>query len=892
MSADKRHRLTRNKQKGIDVILKKNKKWKIAALFLGAVLMLQNAFLPKAAMAQENLQPTLEKSARWTDAASYEAEIQLNLKKIKEITSLQPSVGVIAMLDVTDSMQACETEGHVHKVSFHTLDAFENSSQVWEKIKETLPDQETYARMGEAGTENLFLKLPEEIDPQQRCRLVCRYTETGNSYPQDNPRGWRVVYTTEDQSLLPGVRADAPVFSWYHCIRREEGIFPVGEMEILKDRTVWKDTERKTEAFGCQESRMDQLVEGYNRFLETLFENQGAKVCPVAFHGGYYMGGWTESLEEAKAFLAEQKYLEAEAVMPQNPTGTNHEAAVLGALDAINRLEDTQNVFALLFTDGSTTSGYSHQTGSPDTGCLDPHSYGQEEYDASYQTAFAQWAIEDAAILKEKVPVYGVGYGYSMKMDHYSQNTVEQISSGEEYFIDTKEQNLDNIMEIFRAVCSDMILKSVPMKVVDYISEYWLTDVQALPLDWKVEEIPITNQKNEEDIIQKLTIPVTRTMGEDDQETFRIPVTLREAYRNVETPVWYETNQDEPFEKGENGCGAYAVYQPAEQELKIEAETPRLDVYPQKADFTIEKKALQEQVKAGEKAAYEITATNLSQQTLNEIQVEDVFESTGWRAEFGACEGVRLEEEDTKAVIGKLERGESKVLTAYIQIPEEQKSEVLINTAQAKAVNPQNPGEILERKAQARTEITELKTDFEVEKTADKEEAKPGEEIVYTIRIQNTGERTLHSVLAVDQFLNQGVKAAFREQEGIQLSQEKDQAVIPQILSGETVTLEASVVIPENFKNTELINMAIVSTEDQSLKKEAEETVKIQQGTAKTPTPSAKSQTQTPGNYAKGVSDQPKTGDNTRTREWKTALLLAGLGCLTAGFGLLIKKKN
>lgn len=99
-------------------------------------------------------------------------------------------------------------------------------------------------------------------------------------------------------------------------------------------------------------------------------------------------------------------------------------------------------------------------------------------------------------------------------------------------------------------------------------------------------------------------------------------------------------------------------------------------------------------------------------------------------------------------------------------------------------------------------------------------------------------------------------------------------------------------VIPENFKNTELINMAIVSTEDQSLKKEAEETVKIQQGTAKTPTPSAKSQTQTPGNYAKGVSDQPKTGDNTRTREWKTALLLAGLGCLTAGFGLLIKKKN
>lgn len=100
----------------------------------------------------------------------------------------------------------------------------------------------------------------------------------------------------------------------------------------------------------------------------------------------------------------------------------------------------------------------------------DPHSYGQEEYDASYQTAFAQWAIEDAAILKEKVPVYGVGYGYSMKMDHYSQNTVEQISSGEEYFIDTKEQNLDNIMEIFRAVCSDMILKSVPMKVVDYIS--------------------------------------------------------------------------------------------------------------------------------------------------------------------------------------------------------------------------------------------------------------------------------------------------------------------------------------------------------------------------------------------------------------------------------------
>ena len=73
------------------------------------------------------------------------------------------------------------------------------------------------------------------------------------------------------------------------------------------------------------------------------------------------------------------------------------------------------------------------------------------------------------------------------------------------------------------------------------------------------------NQRGEEDTITRITFPVTKEMGEDDQENFRIPVVLREAYREVQEPTLYETNQDEPLSKDVDGTGAYVTYEDENQ---------------------------------------------------------------------------------------------------------------------------------------------------------------------------------------------------------------------------------------------------------------------------------------------------------------------------------------
>lgn len=61
------------------------------------------------------------------------------------------------------------------------------------------------------------------------------------------------------------------------------------------------------------------------------------------------------------------------------------------------------------------------------------------------------------------------------------------------------------------------------------------------------------------------------------------------------------------------------------------------------------------------------------------------------------------------------------------------------------------------------SEIEPLKADFSVEKIADRSTAVAGEEISYEIRIQNTGELTLHSLITTERFLKEGIRAEFVE---------------------------------------------------------------------------------------------------------------------------------
>ncbi|MGI6069912.1 MAG: DUF7507 domain-containing protein [Blautia sp.] len=878
----------------------------------------------RPAAADTTGQVTLEKTAAWTDEAAYQAEVCLKVSGIEAYTKSQEPISVIPVLDMTNSMNCCESEDHVRPLRMHAISAIPGYKELWEEIKPQLPTKEEYTSYGQESPENLFLNLPEEMDPTHKARLFCCQRDGTDGYGQAVLGGWKVIYVTDDQTPLWNVEESDYAYL-YHSVRQNNTYMPVGTMEVKEKRTVWKAKDSKWADYGCTRSRMDDLILGYTRFIEEVFENKNARVCPVAFVGGYYIGDWADQKETALAFLTEERYKEAALVSPNENTGTNLEAAVAGADDALLRAGGTENTFALIFTDGAASSGYVHnEDGSIDMSQLDPHSYKQAQWDTSWYPAFGEWAVEDAAYLKKKVPLYTVGYGYNMKYDDFSQETLKRLSS-EGCFIDTREEGLDQILEIFRKIYADMLEKASLVQVTDYISEYWRVDPAALPYGCSVEEAPVKNQRGAQDTIQKLTFSITKEMGADDREEFVIPVTLREEYREVEEKTWYETNQDAPLEKPETGTGAKVRYRDLSgAEVSLEAVSPKLEVSPRKADLKVEKKALKESVTAGRTARYEIRVENTGFCDLTDIQVEDRFPSEDIQGVFEEQEGIVLLEDKTCARIPKLAKGEAVLLYVQAQFPTSISGEQK-NIATARAEDPYHPGTTLIREGEAQIQVEASRLDFVVEKKADRESAKAGDTVNYEITISNTGERVLHSVITVDKFTNAHVTARFREQEGVEITENGTKALIPEIQPGSQAVLKAYAVIPEDFTEEKLVNVAVVSVkdEDKEISQEGQAEITVEEETpaptqepketpTDTPAPTETSVptkapqvtnhvTQMPKTQAKLSPDtyssykgtvggaSPKTGDDSPVAFW---LLAGGLGALLGVTVFLFRKQK
>ena len=136
-----------------------------------------------------------------------------------------------------------------------------------------------------------------------------------------------------------------------------------------------------------------------------------------------------------------------------------------------------------------------------------------------------------------------------------------------------------------------------------------------------------------------------------------------------------------------------------------------------------------------------------------------------------------------QGIISGLKAGEIRNLQMTVQLTEEQAGE-LIHTVTVKAKYPGKEESIGCQKS-VETEVIALKAAFEVEKTADRTQAYPGDTITYQICIRNTGERTLHSVLSTERFQNAGIQANFVRKEGVTLNSTGTQALIPQIAPGE-----------------------------------------------------------------------------------------------------------
>lgn len=324
-------------------------------------------------------------------------------------------------------------------------------------------------------------------------------------------------------------------------------------------------------------------------------------------------------------------------------------------------------------------------------------------------------------------------------------------------------------------------------------------------------------------------------------------------------------------------------------ESNLESEeifTPDKTDEEETAGFVMSMKADADILKAGEPAVYEIQLTNTGTLPITDLLLTSVFSCPKVTQEWQPA--VNLTVNGNTALLALLEPAQTMILYLTAQLTPEQ-SNPLTHTVTAAAGNPKNETETLERTEIVESEVQPLKVDFSVYKTADRSVALPGDIVTYQICIQNTGERTLHSVVGTERFLNSGLQAKFREKEGITLNETRDKAMIAEIAPGESVTLVAEVTIPENEVSQELINQVTVLTAETGEKTITSQALVRVEAPIPTETPvpaNILQESEIPYQEAQAaitLSNTPKTADTSRW-EFFAALTAAALVCAVLSF--------
>lgn len=433
-----------------------------------------------------------------------------------------------------------------------------------------------------------------------------------------------------------------------------------------------------------------------------------------------------------------------------------------------------------------------------------------------------------------------------------------------------------------------------------YISEYFQVEESGLKYDMQAESVHIQNQKGKETEITKLTCEVQFTDDEKDTFSLRIPVTLREEYRISPVSVSYPVCQDEPLEKDQdspNSTGVYFISRTGDSDEALAVSpSASLEVAAAKTGITAVLKQSISEVRAGQSVPYVLEVRNTGELSLENIVISSTFSINDVKAEWESDTGFTVN--GLQGVLTALQPGETRMLRATAQLTENQSGK-LIHTVTVKS---KHPGKDEEIGCQTSTEIrvSQLKAAFEVEKTADRTQAYPGDTITYQICIRNTGERTLHSVLSTERFQNAGIQAKFVSKEGITLSSNSTQALIPQIAPGEVVALYATVTIPQYFASQELINeVTVISDETGTQTKKSRSNVALtgnENIMTVTPGPTAVA-TQTYGDgygYASktanayATASKPRTGDETETMLY----IVLGIFAVMSGIGAFVHRKG
>lgn len=434
-----------------------------------------------------------------------------------------------------------------------------------------------------------------------------------------------------------------------------------------------------------------------------------------------------------------------------------------------------------------------------------------------------------------------------------------------------------------------------------YISEYFQVEEAQIPVGTQMETVVIQNQKGEKAELTKLNYPIEISEASEDSFQIAFPVVLREEYQVSAVNGVYPVCQDEPLEKDRAGMGTYFWSSVGETNTVLEmCPSEKLSVKAAEAGITAVLQADEEQVRAGQSAGYTLQVENTGKLSLENLEISSTFSINDVKAVWESEQGFQVN--GTQGVLAKLNPGEKRKLRLTLQLTEEQSGEIL-HTVTVKAKHP-GKEETIGCQTSAKIIAAALKAAFEVEKTADRKEAYPGETITYQICIHNTGERTLHSVLSTERFLNANIQAQFVQKEGVTLNSTRTQALVPQIAPGEAFALYATVTLPQYFANQELINeVAVISDEtgSETIRSRSNLTVNVSETTltptptmfpALTPTPAYQSYDSGYGaktGNAYTAASKPKTGDETEIEKF----FIIGIFAVVSGVsGALLKRKS
>ena len=402
-----------------------------------------------------------------------------------------------------------------------------------------------------------------------------------------------------------------------------------------------------------------------------------------------------------------------------------------------------------------------------------------------------------------------------------------------------------------------------------YISEYFLLDTASLPEEVTAETVSIKNQKGEDTEILRLTEHLQMEKITEDYYALTVPVTLRPEYQLSWEKRTYPVVQDEPLQKDQTGLGTFLQEKTGEElQTLVSNPSPELLVNAAKTGIEAVLRADVEKTKAGQPVNYILDVTNTGQLPLADIQFSSSFSMEDIRAVWESESDFYVDGKE--AVLAALNPGESRRLRMTL-LPDENKEGDLFHTVTVKTKHPGRE-ELIGCQASCQIKVEGLKASFEVEKTADRTEAFPGDTITYQICIRNTGEKTLHSVLSTERFLNANIQAQFMPKEGVTLNSTRTQALISSIAPGEALGLYAVVTIPQYFESQELVNEVTVISDETgttNMKSRSEVTVKSAEVTVTPQITQTYSSYQSYGSGSKSGSayetaSKPSTGDDTK----------------------------